>query len=354
MKKVNPTPQQWVRQHFNSVGQLVRASPLLQRVLGQEPAGAPPPPPQPQPPPPPPGTSADVHAASAPLGDAAGGSFNQVALRHAGVLRHYKLCVPSVAPAVGGRALLVLLHGCTQDPDDFARGTGMNALAAQHGFLVLYPQQTEAQHAHRCWNWFRPGDQLRGSGEPALLMAMVADVLRRHRVEPRQVFVAGLSAGGAMAAVLGQQYPDVFAAVGVHSGLAAGAAHDVMSAFSAMKNGAKERRLAQLPGPPTIVFHGDADRTVHPRNGLQVIAAAVCTAPALQTQLEQGTQAQRSYTRSLQRSADGRISTEHWALHGAGHAWSGGAAAGSYTDPLGPNASREMLRFFLAHPRRDG
>lgn len=253
--------------------------------------------------------------------------------------RAYKLYVP--AGFAGQRLpLIVMLHGCTQDPDDFARGTRMNLLAQESGALVLYPAQAPRSNSSRCWNWFQPGDQRRDGGEPALLAAMTRNVVATHAVDPRGVHVAGLSAGGAMAAILGREYPELYASIGVHSGLPPGAAHDIPSAFAAMKNASG---ASQMPNAPLIVFHGDHDKTVDPRNGENLLGAAGARSRATG---ESG----RRYTHTVIRAADGAVRAEHWLVHGAGHAWSGGSSAGSYADPLGPDASREMLRFFREHP----
>jgi poly(hydroxyalkanoate) depolymerase family esterase len=262
--------------------------------------------------------------------------------------RDYKLFVP---PAAGTHALplVVMLHGCTQDPDDFAAGTAMNDAALEHGFFVLYPAQSQKANPQRCWNWFKHNHQARGRGEPELLAGMTRDVMARHAIDPARVYVAGLSAGGAMAAILGDAYPDLFAAVGVHSGLATGIAKDLPSALGAMKgSGTKTNGVAS--GVATIVFHGDADATVHPGNGQHVIAASVGTADG---EMEKGYSAGgRSYTRRVHRGAAGEVLAEHWVVHGAQHAWSGGSAKGSYTDPRGPDATAEMIRFFMEHPHR--
>lgn len=301
------------------------------------------------------------------------GSFTRVAFAHPGARHnphHYHLYVPPVATAQTPMPLVLMLHGCTQNPVDFATGTGMNAAAAPLNALVLYPEQPHSANPNGCWNWFRPGDQHRGSGEPALLVAMLRDVMARHPVDVERVYVAGLSAGGAMAAVLGREYPDVFAAVGVHSGLQAGAAHNVMGALSAMKSGAKPGpathstgNAAASPPPPLIVFHGDADTTVHAHNAEQLIQAQLAalagaqggTQHTVQTVHRGESPGGRGYTRTVYaRPAEptGAVVAEHWLLHHTGHAWAGGHASGSHTDPAAVDATAEMLRFFLAHRLR--
>ena len=262
--------------------------------------------------------------------------------------RDYKLFVP---PEAGARPLplVVMLHGCTQNPDDFAAGTAMNEAALEHGFFVLYPAQSQQANPQRCWNWFKHSHQARGRGEPEILAGMARDVMARYAIDPVRVYVAGLSAGGAMAAIMGDAYPDLFAAVGVHSGLATGTAKDLPSALGAMKGtGIKPNGAAS--GVATIVFHGDADATVHPGNGQHVVTAS---AGAAEGELEKGYSAGgRNYTRSVHRLPGGEVVAEHWLVHGAQHAWSGGSAKGSYTDPRGPDATGEMIRFFMEHPHR--
>lgn len=262
--------------------------------------------------------------------------------------RDYKLFIP---PAAGERPLplVVMLHGCTQDPDDFALGTAMNEAALAQGFFVLYPSQSRKANPQRCWNWFKHNHQRRGRGEPALIAGMTRDVMARHAIDPTRVFVAGLSAGGAMAAILADAYPELYAAAGVHSGLAAGVASDLPSALAAMKDGGAKANGAPN-GVPTIVFHGDADATVHPRNGEQVIAASAGHGQTVEHERVQKAWG-RPCTRRVHRAADGRVIAEHWVIHGAPHAWSGGSARGSYTDAHGPDATTEMLRFFFEHPR---
>ena len=272
----------------------------------------------------------------------------------------YKVYVPASNDAGAARALplVVMLHGCTQSPDDFATGTRMNALADLHGFLVAYPAQSANANGSKCWNWFRPQDQARGSGEPALIADMTAQVVAEFEGDPARVYVAGLSAGGAMAVVLGTTYPDVFAAVGAHSGLPYRAAHDMGSAFAAM-NGVAMRTAnapAQAAGhvTPTIVFHGDRDHTVAVANGDAIVARATGAGAGelhASTQ-ERGTaDGGRSFVRTNYVDASGHSVVEDWRVEGGGHAWMGGSASGSYTDPQGPDASAEMVRFFLQHAR---
>ena len=287
----------------------------------------------------------------------AGGQFVESVYGNAAGRRAYKLYIPG-----GYRGqpvpLVVMLHGCTQSPDDFAAGTRMNVIAEEQTCLVAYPAQASNANPAKCWNWFRPGDQRRDHGEPSLIAGITRQIMRDYVVDPRRVYVGGLSAGAAAAAVMGATYPDLYAAIGVHSGLACGAASDVPSAFAAMRQGetplrSTSRNISAVPadGPtvPTIVFHGDADTTVHPRNGDHVIAQSK-GATSAQTKVNRGRIPEgHAYTRTIHIDAGGRTILEHWEIHGAGHAWSGGSPAGSYTDPRGPDAAREMLRFFLEH-----
>jgi poly(hydroxyalkanoate) depolymerase family esterase len=265
--------------------------------------------------------------------------------------RRYKLYVPTSWKG-GPLPLVVMLHGCTQSPDDFAAGTRMNDCAEEHTFLVAYPAQPASANPSRCWNWFNGSEQQRGQGEPSLIAGIARQIMKEFPIATGRVYVAGLSAGGAAAAILGATYPDLFAAVGVHSGLACGAAHDLPSAFAAMRQGGGAG--AQSAGPrsviiPTIAFHGDADKTVNPVNGDQVIAQAT-PAARLEISVSHGkADGGVSYIRTSKSDATGRSMLEHWVLHGVGHAWSGGSPAGSHTDARGPDASREMIRFFLQH-----
>jgi poly(hydroxyalkanoate) depolymerase family esterase len=268
---------------------------------------------------------------------------------HAGT-RTYKLYVPG---GYNGQALplVVMLHGCTQSPDDFAAGTRMNKVAEEHDCFVIYPEQATSANHSKCWNWFNAADQNRDRGEPSLIAGITRQVMSEYAIDAKQVYVAGLSAGGAAAAVMGATYPDLYAAIGVHSGLACGAARDLPSALMAMKQGAPggSPRTDGRIAPPTIVFHGDSDKTVHPRNGDQVLASSVDGFDKnLVIVTERGSVPDgHAYTRTTHADPNGRVVFEQWAIHGAGHAWSGGSSSGSYTDPRGPDATREMLRFFL-------
>ena len=298
---------------------------------------------------------------------AARGSFvSREFANHAG-RRAYKLYAPVRAPGTP-MPIVVMLHGCTQSADDFAAGTRMNRLADAHGFLVVYPEQAAHANVSKCWSWFKAQDQVRDAGEPALIAGIVHDVARQHDADARRVFVAGLSAGAAMAVILGETYPELFAAVGAHSGLPYGSAHDIPSAMAAMKGGrsglpglknppaAPRRTLSQAV--PTIVFHGDRDATVQPSNGTAIVEQAIAahSAAAGEARLRVSTQqgqapSGRGYTRTVHADAGGRPRIEAWTLHGAGHAWSGGDPGGSYADANGPDASAEMVRFFLSQPR---
>jgi poly(hydroxyalkanoate) depolymerase family esterase len=268
--------------------------------------------------------------------------------------RSYKLYIPH--HQTGTPALLVMLHGGTQDADDFAAGTRMNALAEEHGFIVAYPIQSKAANAALCWNWFTPQNQMRERGEPAIIAGITSEIIADYRVDPARVFVAGLSAGGAMAVVMGATYPDLYAAVGVHSGLPYRSAADLPSAFAAMRGSAGQRggRARHWRGRGggsrpirTIVFHGDADNIVHPSNGASMVRAENSETVEHAKVRHDAT---RAHTRTMTRDKSGEVVVEHWLIHGSGHAWSGGSPEGTYTDPQGPDASREMLRFFFEEP----
>jgi poly(hydroxyalkanoate) depolymerase family esterase len=254
--------------------------------------------------------------------------------------RTYKAYLPS-SHATHGLPLMVMLHGCKQAPDDFAAGTRMNQIAEELGFVVAYPAQSGNANVSACWNWFQAAHQARDAGEPSLIAGITREVLLRHNLDARRVHVAGLSAGGAMAAVMGATYPELYSAIGIHSGLGYAAAQDLPSALAAMKGAPARKGRAKRVGRtvPMIVFHGDRDTTVHPSNGEHAITGTI-------EKSEKGTANGRPYTRTTHWDDSGRAVLEHWLIHGAGHAWSGGSVQGSFTDPRGPDASREMLRFF--------
>jgi poly(hydroxyalkanoate) depolymerase family esterase len=275
-----------------------------------------------------------------------GSTFIERTFSSAAGSRTYKLFIPS---RYQGRPLplVVMLHGCTQSADDFAAGTRMNFLAEEKNCFVAYPEQPSRANQAKCWNWFRVGDQQRDKGEPSLIAGITRQIMQDYSVDPKRVYACGLSAGGATAAIMGATHADLYAAVGIHSGLACGAASDLASALIAMRQGGGyEATGSQVP---TIVFHGDRDTTVHPKNGDRVIEQSTKvkspTTEVFRGRIPHG----HAYTRTVIADAGGRAITEHWNIHGAGHAWSGGSPAGSYTDPRGPDASREMLRFFLQH-----
>ena len=283
--------------------------------------------------------------------------------------RRYKLFVPS---AYRGQPLplVVMLHGCTQTPDDFATGTRMNMLAEERACFIVYPAQPQTANMSKCWNWFKASNQRRDQGEPAIIAGLVRELLLTYGLDHERVYVGGLSAGGAMAVILGRAFPELFAAVGVHSGLPYAAAHDLPSAFAAMHQGdasdptvgPSENAQAWRGGIPTIVFHGDLDTTVHPCNGEKVVSQSAgassfnaadssSAAAATVERCANGTPGGHSYTRRIFKDGTGKIVVEYWLVHGAGHAWFGGDPRGSYTDSKGPDASSEMLRFFLERVR---
>jgi len=291
-------------------------------------------------------------------------SFTEHVFEFEDKLYDYRLYVPAITDTFDATAppswpLVVLLHGCKQDAADFAQGTAMNALAEQRKCLVLYPEQSSKANSMRCWNWFETAHQTRDTGEPGMIAALTRHVLQSHDADPARVYIAGLSAGGAMAAVVAGLYPELFAAVGVHSGLPAGAATNVISAFSAMRRGARKNGVEGEKDAvmPTIVFHGSADKTVHPENGEQIMDAALAALDASGLVLEKIQVAEsspasndgRAAVRTIYSAAEGTPYVEHWAVGSGPHAWSGGNPAGSFTDPQGPSASQAMLDFFLQH-----
>jgi poly(hydroxyalkanoate) depolymerase family esterase len=278
----------------------------------------------------------------------AGSKFIEGIFSNSAGSRTYKLFVPT---CYQGQLLplVVMLHGCSQSPDDFAAGTRMNFLADEQNCFVVYPEQARGANQSKCWNWFRTSDQQPNGGEPSLIAGITRQIMRNYQIDPKRIYIGGLSAGGAAAAIMGVTYPELFAAVGIHSGLACGAANDLPSAFVAMRKGGAHATMNGGRPMPTIVFHGDHDTTVHPVNGDQVLEQSV-KATNLSTKVLRGKVPNgHSYTRTIFTDMTGRALSEHWSIHGGAHAWSGGSPSGSYTDPRGPDATKEMLRFFLAH-----
>ena len=311
-------------------GRLAEATAAIQRALGRQTAARP------------------LEKGALPQGRA--GQFIAGSYTHQHGTRPYKLYIPTSYAAGKALPLVVMLHGCTQNPDDFAAGTRMNAVGEERNCFVLYPAQTKSANPSQCWNWFKRAHQRRDRGEPAIIAGMTLEILKRYGVDARRVYVAGLSAGGAMAAVMGAAYPEIYAAIGIHSGLPVGSAHDVQSAFGAMRGAQSASSSGAAAGRvvPAIVFHGDRDATVHPRNGKQVASQCVDRHDeTLDVVVQRGqVPGGHAYTCSVYKDAAGRTVLEHWEVHGAGHAWFGGSPRGSYTDPNGPEAAREMMRFF--------
>jgi len=296
------------------------------------------------------------HRPATPAGTPAAGRFEAFSYSDAAGTRDYRLYVPS-GHTGDPLPLVVMLHGGTQDAATFAAATGMNDLAERQGFLVAYPEQPSSANPGKFWNWFVPGNQRRDAGEPSLIAGITRQVTERYGADATRVYVAGFSAGGAMAAVMAAVYPDLYAAVGVHSGLPYAAADDVASAFAAMKQGSSRQARPPVRPVPLIVFHGDQDATVAPANAAGLIDDVLAAAspdgrpgapPAAVTtgQVPGG----HAYTRTRYQDPAGTALAERWIIHQGGHAWSGGVPHGSYTDPLGPDASAEFIRFFDEHP----
>jgi poly(hydroxyalkanoate) depolymerase family esterase len=279
--------------------------------------------------------------------------------------RSYDVYLPAGHRRTTRVPLMMLLHGCNQAAEDFVAATRFAALADRHGFVIVAPRQTRGYQPGGCWRWYEAGHQARGAGEPAILAGIVAQLLAepsRWRIDPSRVYAAGISAGGAMSLILAATYPEVFAAVGVHSAPAYRSATSGRSALMAMRG--KRPVAAPLAGArmaPLIVFQGTADGVVHAQSGRQVADQWL----AYDTARSAGRRDPQRITRSravVKRAADGRRFTvtrwysargrkqlEHWQVDGLGHAWSGGLADGSYSDPRGPRASTAMWQFFAAH-----
>jgi poly(hydroxyalkanoate) depolymerase family esterase len=287
--------------------------------------------------------------------------------------RNYKLYIPS---GYKGQSvpLVVMLHGCGQNPDDFAAGTKMNAIAERETFLAVYPEQSADANTNKCWNWFVPEHQEKGKGEPSIIAGITKEISSEYNVDKKHVNIAGMSAGGAMTVIVGAAYPDIYAAIGVGAGLEYKAAHDLISAVGAMETGGpdpdQQGGLAYLASNgvgrivPTILFHGDTDLVVNVVNGHQTISQWAQTNDyaddgsnndsiddiadsVILGQVSDG----YSYKRSIYHDARGNEIMEKWIVETMGHDWSGGSPDGSHTDPKGPDASEEMIRFFMEHPK---
>jgi poly(hydroxyalkanoate) depolymerase family esterase len=290
--------------------------------------------------------------------------------------RSYKVFLPPGHERAGPVPLMVMLHGCAQDADDCARGSRLNELAAADTFVVIYPEQSAAANRQRCWNWFLPAHQVRDSGEPSLIAGITRQIMAEVAVDPRRVYVAGLSAGAAMAVVMGTTYPDLYAAVVSHSGLPYRAARSALEAFRAMKQGGRDSHRQGVLAHramgeharvvPVMVIHGAADPVANVANAYQTIAQWLAAnhlsnggadgdgASDLLARVHQGqSPAGYHYTRKVYVDDRGRGILEQWIIEELGHAFSGGAREGTFTDARGPDISREIVRFFLEHPKVD-
>lgn len=303
---------------------------------------------------------------------ASDGRFISGVFRNESGERSYKLYLPDATTPDGGRAMVVFLHGCTQDADDLARGSRMNAAAERRGWLVLYPEQSARYHATKCWAWYDPAHQVAGAGEPAIIAGMTAQIAAEHHVDPARIFLAGVSAGGAMASLVAAAYPRQFAALALHSALVYRAARTMPDALGVMQRGVSspephaEEAFAAMGDAarvvPALVIHGGADAVVAPINGAQAarqwfLTNALSIGQPLDTTSGATDRRERSeggytVTQSAYRAKNGLVLSELVMVRELGHAWSGGATEGSYTDPRGPDATALVVDFFVRHQPR--
>ncbi|MEY2534695.1 MAG: hypothetical protein QOF29_2605 [bacterium] len=300
-----------------------------------------------------------------------GGAWEQREVHDGRRARRFHVYTPPGVARDVAAPLVVMLHGCTQTPATFASGALMNRTADRHGFVVVYPEQSREDNPQGCWNWFTSAHQARDGGEPAFIAAAARAVIEdtaHATIDGRRVFVAGMSAGGAMAGIMAATHPDLFAAVAVHSGLAYRSATTLPGATSAMSRGGPDPEQlgraafaamgAAARPVAAIVIHGTGDHVVSAVNGEQVVrqwmatnrlAAGGAYAPDVAEPAEttrHRSAGGRDWTRRQWTDAGGALVQEHIVVEGMGHAWSGGAAGGSYTDPRGPSASDAIWEFF--------
>lgn len=283
----------------------------------------------------------------------------------------YRLYLPSGSSPRDSLPLLVMLHGCNQNPLSFAEGTRMNVLAEEGRCAVLYPEQSRRSNAQHCWNWFEPAS-IEGQGEAALIARLIEQVTVRRPIDPRRVYVVGMSAGGAMACVLAVRHSRLFAACAIHSGLMYGAANSPMQALETMRSGPsaaaieEARRLVQKADEaavtvPTLVIHGDRDMRVNPVNADRIVEQLKARAEFLnpsagallaskERRIDSGG---RSY-RQQDYTQQGRLVLRKVVVEGLDHAWSGGDARYEFNDAVGPDASRLILEFAMQYEREVG
>jgi poly(hydroxyalkanoate) depolymerase family esterase len=282
--------------------------------------------------------------------------------------RDYFLYIPATVGRRDRVPLVVMLHGCSQDAQTFAQGSRMNELADEHRFLVLYPQQSLRANAWRCWNWFEPRTA-DGAGEAAAIAALVHEIARRYPVDGSRVYVVGISAGGAMTAILALCYGALFAACAIVAGMMYRAADSALAGARAMRNGAPvspesmadeaaSRLSRKMRFVPALVIHGTQDSVVHPRNAEQTVRQFRRFAELLGTPPEPLTDAEEQRISSEGRSyrqrdygRGGQPLLRSILIEGLGHAWSGGDERFQFNDSAQPDASR-LIWDFLSKFRR--